>query len=68
MTLSKEDQIRIITTQLSLLDTLREKMQYMTEFFDTDPAFSKEARDFVRSEIAKTLTHPAAPKTTITKQ
>lgn len=48
-------QVEIIEGQLAHLDTLTEKMQYLTEFFQPDPDFTKEATDIVRSNICKTL-------------
>ena len=48
-----ERQIEIMEAQLSNFDNLMEKMQYMSEFFDKDPDFSKEARDIVRSNIIR---------------
>lgn len=50
-----DEQIRIIKSQLSAFDSLMEKMCYMSNFFDPDPEFTKEARDIVRSDIAKEL-------------
>jgi len=50
-----EQQVEIMETQLSFFENLMEKMQYMSEFFDLDPEFSKEARDIVRGNICKTL-------------
>ena len=49
-------QVEIMEGQLSLFDSLMEKMQYMSEFFDTDPNFCGMARDIVRGNISKTLT------------
>lgn len=50
-----ERQVEIMETQLGLFDTLMEKMKYMSEFFDKDPEFTKEARDIVRGNICKAL-------------
>jgi hypothetical protein len=48
-----EKQIEIIESQLSNFDTLWEKVAYLTEFFDPDPEFTKEATDIVRANICK---------------
>ena len=53
--MSIEKQIKIMETQLSNFNNLMEKMQYMSQFFDPDPAFTQEARNIVRSNIAKSL-------------
>lgn len=50
-----EKQILIMETQLSNFDDLLEKMQYMSFAFDTDPDFTQEARDIVRSNICRSL-------------
>ena len=50
-----EKQVEIMEAQLSNFDSLMEKMQYMSEFFDKDPEFTKEARDIVRGNICKTI-------------
>ena len=52
-----EQQVEIMESQLSCFDNLMEKMQYMSEFFDPDPDFSKEARDIVRGNICKAITN-----------
>ena len=52
-----EKQVLIMEAQLSNFDDLMEKMQYMSEFFDKDPEFTKEARDIVRGNICKTLSY-----------
>ena len=49
-------QVKIIEAQLSNFGSLMEKMHYMSEFFDNDPEFTREARDIVRGNICKTLT------------
>ena len=54
--LSKEEQIKIMEGQLKHFESLMEKMQYMSNYFDNDPEFTKEARDIVRSNIAKKTT------------
>ena len=53
--MTKERQIEMMEKQLSFFPTLLEKMQYMANFFDPDPQFTKEARDIVRSNIAVSL-------------
>tara|TARA_R110000851_G_scaffold7493_3_gene29105 strand:+ start:555 stop:734 length:180 start_codon:yes stop_codon:yes gene_type:complete len=53
--IDKEKQIEIMETQLSNFNSLLEKMQYMSMFFDPDPEFTKEARDIVRGNISKSL-------------
>ena len=50
-----ERQVEIMEKQLSNFDSLKEKMQYMNGFFDPDPDFTREARDIVRSNIARSL-------------
>jgi len=50
-----ERQVEIMQAQLSNFDSLLEKMQYMSEFFDKDPDFTKEARDIVRSNIIRSM-------------
>jgi len=52
-----ERQVEIMEAQLSVFDSLVDKMQYLTDFFGPDPTFSKEAADIVRSNICKTLPH-----------
>ena len=54
--MSEDKQIEIMESQLSNFDSLMEKMQYMSSFFDPDPEFTKSARDIVRGNICKTLT------------
>ena len=49
-----EEQVKIMEAQIHSKEanfTLMEKMQYLTEFFDKDLIFSKEARDIVISNI-----------------
>ena len=53
--MTQERQIEIMEKQLSNFDTLWDKMAYMANFFDPDPEFTEEARNIVRSNIAKTL-------------
>ena len=53
-----ERQVEIMEAQLSNFDSLIEKMQYMSEFFDPDPEFTKEARNIVRGNICKNLPRP----------
>jgi hypothetical protein len=55
MSLTIEKQVEIMESQLGAFDNLMHKMQYMSEFFDQDPAFTKEARDTVRGNLCKTL-------------
>ncbi len=55
MSNTTERQVEIMEAQLSCFENLMEKMTYMSEFFDLDPDFSKEARDIVRGNICKTL-------------
>lgn len=51
-----QEQVRVIEGQLSNFDTLLEKLQYLSEFFDSDPTYKKEARDIVRANLGgKTL-------------
>ena len=50
-----ERQVEIIESQLNCFDNLMDKMQYLTEFFGKDPAFTKEAQDIVRSNICKSM-------------
>jgi hypothetical protein len=50
-----ERQVEIMEAQLSNFNSLMEKMQYMSEFFDKDPEFTREARDIVRGNICKSL-------------
>jgi hypothetical protein len=53
--LTVDQQVTIMETQLSHFDDLMEKLQYMSMAFDPDPAFTKQARDIVRSNISKGL-------------
>lgn len=53
--LSIEEQVKIMRGQLAAFDTLLEKLQYMNVFFDSDPVFSKEARDIVRADLVCTI-------------
>jgi hypothetical protein len=53
--MNTEKQIQIMEAQLDCFTDLMEKMQYMSEFFDPDPAFTREARDVVRGNICKSL-------------
>lgn len=53
------EQVEIMESQLSNFGSLVKKMQYMNQYFDNDPTFSKEARDIVRSNIAKRLPKPS---------
>lgn len=53
--LTLERQVEIMEAQLSNFETLLEKMQYMSMFFDPDPEFTRQARDIVRGNIAKEL-------------
>ena len=55
MSNSIERQVEIMEGQLRCFENLMEKMQYMSEFFDPDPEFKKEARDIVRGNICKTI-------------
>jgi len=48
-------QVEIMEAQLSSFDSLMEKMQYMSEFFDPDPEFTEEARNIVRGNICRLL-------------
>ncbi len=52
--MSIEEQVRIMEIQLGFFGTLFGKMQYMSQAFDPDPDFTKEARDIVRSNLCKT--------------
>jgi hypothetical protein len=53
--MTKEAQVSIMEAQLSLFGSVVEKMKYMSEFFDPDPEFTKEARDVVRSNICRSI-------------
>jgi hypothetical protein len=53
--LSIERQVEIMESQLSNFDSLMQKLQYMSEFFDPDPEFSQDARNIVRGNICKGL-------------
>jgi hypothetical protein len=55
MSLTIEKQVEIMESQLGAFNSLMEKMQYMSEFFDKDPEFTKQARDIVRGNICKNL-------------
>ena len=57
MSLTTEEQIEIMEAQLGCFENLMEKMQYMSEFFDPDPEFTKEARNIVRGNISRVLTN-----------
>lgn len=46
-----ERQVEIMELQLGSFNSLMEKMQYMSEFFDPDPMFTQEARDIVRGNL-----------------
>ena len=51
-----EQQVEIMEAQIHSPEadfTLMEKMQYLTKFFGTDPEFTREAQDIVRSNICK---------------
>lgn len=48
-------QVRIMETQLDNYGKLMDKMVYMYYMFDPDPEFTQEARDIVRSNVAKTI-------------
>ena len=50
-----EEQVKIMETQLSNFDSLMEKMAYMNFAFDSDPEFTKEARNIVRGNVCKQL-------------
>jgi len=51
-----QEQVKTMEIQLSNFESLMEKMQYMSSFFDPDPQFEQEARDIVRGNISKDLT------------
>ena len=53
--LSDEEQEKIMVGQLSAFHSLTEKMKYMHEVFDSDPNFSKKARDNVRGIISQQI-------------
>tara|TARA_R110000850_G_scaffold198503_1_gene324748 strand:- start:104 stop:292 length:189 start_codon:yes stop_codon:yes gene_type:complete len=55
MPLTTEEQIEIMEAQLGCFESLMEKMQYMSGFFDPDPEFTKEARNIVRGNISRSL-------------
>ncbi len=46
-------QVEVMDTQLSNFNTLLEKLQYLTMFFDPDPEFTRQARDMVRAGLAR---------------
>lgn len=50
-------QIEIMETQLACFDNLMNKMQYIYEFFDPDPEFTKEAKEIVIANIIKERTN-----------
>ncbi len=50
-----EQQVKIMETQLGNFDSLIEKMQYMSGFFDPDPEFTEKARNIVRGNMCKEL-------------
>ncbi len=50
-----KEQVSIIEAQLSCFDNLMDKMQYLAEFFDPDPEFTKEATDIVRSNMCREI-------------
>ena len=61
--MNTEKQIEIMEKQLSAFDDVLEKLQYMSFAFDTDPEFTQEARDVVRSNISKSLkAQPEVPQ------
>ncbi len=52
------EQIEVMEKQINSPEvnfTLAEKMAYLTQYFDGDAVFSKEARDIVRSNIVRSL-------------
>ena len=51
--MNTEKQVSIMEAQLSNFDNLMEKMYYMSNFFDSDPEFTEEARNIVRGNICK---------------
>ena len=51
--MQKEQQILIMESQLIDFTTMIEKLQYISARFDTDPIFTQEAIDIVRSNISK---------------
>jgi hypothetical protein len=50
-----KEQIEIMESQLGNFDSPMDKMAYMSNFFDSDPQFTREARDEVRGNICKNL-------------
>ncbi len=51
-----ERQVEIMEAQIHSPEanfSLMEKMQYLTNFFGTDPEFTREAQNIVRSNICK---------------
>lgn len=51
-----EQQVKIIEAQIHSPHadfSLIEKMQYLTEFFGSDPEYTQEAMDIVRGNICK---------------
>lgn len=58
MKLTKEEQVSIMERQINSEAanfTLMEKMQYMVEMFDSDPEYSRAARDIVRANLVREL-------------
>lgn len=55
--LTTDEQLEIMRKQLANFDDLWDKMRYMKMAFDADPEFTKEARDIIRGEIAREMTH-----------
>ena len=53
-----DEQVQVMETQLSNFSTLMDKLIYLSFFFDPDPEFTLEARNLVRSNIAKTIVIP----------
>ncbi len=47
-----DKQVNIMHTKLKYFDTLEGKLKYMSDVFDPDPAFTLEARNQVRHELA----------------
>ncbi len=50
-----DEQVRIMELQMSHFDTLFEKVSWLSMAFDTDPTYTKEARDIVRGNLCKEL-------------
>jgi hypothetical protein len=55
MIIALERQVEIMESQLSAFDSLLQKMQYMSMFFDSDPSFTQEAKNIVRGNLCRTL-------------